>query len=83
MISGRTNPERWRAHRSGLGRWECHLERKRDVLDELEVRRIADEAAGIEKRFGRPLDLEWAYDDTNELWWLQARPLTVFAPPPS
>lgn len=37
---------------------------------------IIDEAKFIEKKYGKPADLEWAIDKNGKLWWLQLRPIT-------
>jgi len=42
-----------------------------------EAIRMAAVGIKIEKYFGMPMDLEWAIDKKNVLWWLQARPITV------
>ena len=36
-------------------------------------------AKRIEKHFGAPQDIEWAFDDTGELFVLQSRPVTGLA----
>lgn len=47
------------------------------ILEDHEVLHLARWAAAVEKRFERPMDLEWAKDgETQDLWIVQARPLT-------
>ncbi len=46
------------------------------ILDEEEFRRLLTQALEIEKRFGAPVDLEYAIDKEHNLWWLQLRPIT-------
>ncbi|MCP5057976.1 MAG: hypothetical protein GY937_14820 [bacterium] len=85
LVSGHTEPERWRVYPSGLGGFEAHLEHVGDderVLSEKEAIAIVVEALRLERAFGHPLDLEWALEDDAEPWWLQARPITVAAEPP-
>ena len=85
LVSGHTEPERWRVYPSGLGGFEAHLEHVGDqerVLSEQEAIAIVVEALRLERAFGYPLDLEWALEDDAEPWWLQARPITVAAEPP-
>ncbi len=81
LVSGRAQPERWRVYRSGLGTWEPHRDPGSPgaVLRPDEAVSLAEEAAALAGRFGHPLDLEWALDET--LWWLQARPITAAVPP--
>ena len=40
------------------------------------IREIANEARRIQKLYGSPVDLEWAYDGKN-VYWLQVRPITA------
>jgi pyruvate,water dikinase len=40
------------------------------------IREIANEARRIQKLYGSPVDLEWAYDGKN-VYWLQIRPITA------
>ena len=39
-------------------------------------------AERIEKHFGTPQDIEWAYAADKTLWIVQARPMTALPPPP-
>ncbi len=58
-------------------RWEkatCRL------LPEEDFSRLIREALAIEKAYGRPADLEWAFDSTGILYWLQLRPVTGLSP---
>lgn len=82
LVSGRSEPSRFRVHRSGLGRLETHVEGTPGALTVAEAEAIAREAAGLEARLGEPLDLEWALDGEGTLWWLQARPITALREPP-
>lgn len=53
-------------------------ERTARVLDDEEVRRLAEWAVAVEKHYGVPMDLEWAKDGrTGEIFLVQARPETV------
>ena len=47
------------------------------VLDDGEVRRVADLARTISKAFGRPQDVEWAFTADGALHILQTRPITT------
>jgi len=44
------------------------------------LRSLATSALELERKFGNPLDIEWAIDGAGTLWFLQARPITA-APP--
>lgn len=67
MVSGTRAPLRWIWRGTGFtlspSRW-----------DEV-VAKIAAESRQLATKFGRPVDLEWAYD--GSLWWLQVRPITA------
>jgi len=85
LVSGRVEPERWRAYRTGLGTWELHPDGhggRTPVLELAQVESIAAEASRLAMTMGRPLDLEWALDGNGTLWWLQARPITAAKPAP-
>jgi len=53
---------------------DCHL------LTKEEFNRLTQEALDIEQAYGRPVDLEWAFDATGTLYWLQMRPITGLSP---
>lgn len=53
-------------------------ERNKFSLSDEDVLQLARYAVKIEKHYGRPMDIEWAKDGTNQqLYILQARPETV------
>ncbi len=54
---------------------------RRDLpcLDEAEMRRIAEIGMKIEKYFRKPQEVEWAIDESGNLFILQARPLNIRA----
>ncbi|MFD0274226.1 phosphoenolpyruvate synthase [Kitasatospora sp. NPDC127111] len=53
-------------------------ERAGRVLDDAEVRALAEWAVAVEEHFGCPMDIEWAKDGpTGALYLVQARPETV------
>ncbi len=55
-------------------------ERQTYVLSEDQVLRLAKWGVMIEEHYGKPMDIEWAYDaEKNELYIVQARPETVQA----
>ncbi len=44
-----------------------------------ELARLADHGLAIERHFGCPQDVEWAFDEAGRLWILQSRPLATAA----
>ncbi len=55
-------------------------DRHRYVLTDSQVLRLAKWGTIIEEHYGRPMDIEWAFDgETKELYIVQARPETVQA----
>ena len=62
----------WRDGRRQLSAEES----MRPVLDDAEVRRLADLAVRIERHYGAPQDTEWAFDADGHVWMLQSRPVT-------
>ena len=51
------------------------------TLDNTQLARLAEIGLSIERHFGGPQDIEWAYDD-GYFWVLQARPITNLPPAP-
>ena len=66
-------PDRW------IFRWGQFTESPdgHDTFDQI-IRKIAQETRQIAKRYGKPVDLEWAYDGQN-IFWLQIRPITMLS----
>jgi pyruvate, water dikinase len=46
------------------------------VLDDSEVRVLAELALKIEAHYESPQDTEWAFDEDGKVWMLQSRPVT-------
>ena len=46
-------------------------------ISDKEAERLAAYGLEIEKHYGRPMDIEWAKDDKNKIFIIQARPETV------
>jgi pyruvate,water dikinase len=52
-------------------------ESDRPVMDDDEVKRVAELGRRIEAHYGAPQDTEWAFDPDGEIWMLQSRPVTA------
>ncbi len=50
------------------------------VLDDREVLELARLGVEIERHYGAPQDTEWSFDPAGNVWMLQSRPITTFAP---
>lgn len=81
LVSGASEPERWRAYLSGAGTWDSRCTASKSVLRQNEAVALAVTARNLASRYGRPLDLEWAIDGAGNIWWLQARPITAVVAP--
>jgi pyruvate,water dikinase len=55
--------------------------RNAPCLDADAVRTLVDVAKRVERHFGAPQDIEWAFDRDGELFVLQSRPVTGLAKP--
>lgn len=66
----KSDPERW------VAKWGSWLQKPQEghIPEEL-VLDFIKQAKAIEKKFGQPIDLEWAYDGKT-LYFLQVRPIT-------
>jgi pyruvate,water dikinase len=49
----------------------------RPVLNDEEVREVAELGVRIEDHYGAPQDTEWAYNEEGSVWMLQSRPVTT------
>jgi len=65
--------------KTGGTKWETVPKDTRDVsaLNDEEIVRLAQYGVKIEKHYGGPQDIEWAMDDSGELFILQVRPETI------
>jgi pyruvate, water dikinase len=53
-------------------------DRQRFCLTDIQIEQLAQHAITIEQHYGRPMDIEWALDGSdNQLYIVQARPETV------
>jgi pyruvate,water dikinase len=55
-------------------------------LSDEQILALLDMVVRVEKHYQKPVDIEWAFaaddSDHNELWLLQARPITTYVPLP-
>ena len=72
LVSGEVTPDAYVVPRRRSMRWAAGIADD-PVLDD-----VIEQALAVERRFGRPMDVEWAYDG-DRLFLVQARPITVAA----
>ena len=69
------------ARRGGTVARELSVEEScRPALSEEEVLRVAELGLAIEREYGAPQDIEWAFDPDGNIWMLQSRPIKRWAP---
>lgn len=79
LVSGQVAPSRFTIElRTGAIR-EQRIEEADATLSEGLAREFAGLLLDIQAHFGRPQDVEWAVDEHDTLWILQARPITTVA----
>jgi pyruvate,water dikinase len=72
LVSGDVSGEEWSVNGTAARR----RRRAEDVLDETRALAVADLAREVERHYGAPQDIEWAFEG-EELRLLQARPMTA------
>jgi phosphohistidine swiveling domain-containing protein len=75
LVSGLARPDHWLMSRDGTVT-DREIQGSEPVLRDAELAHLLDGALRAERRYGTPLDMEWALDETGRLWWLQARSIT-------
>lgn len=78
LVSGRATPDHYAVGLDGKA-VRTELAGSQAVLSEAQLAELVSLARKAEAGFGKPLDMEWAFDGKGELYWLQARPITVTA----
>ena len=79
LVSGLETPDHYVLDRRGEV-LRADLVGDRAILEPESLRKLLAEAIRAEARRGTPLDLEWAIDADDQIWWLQARPITTLGP---
>ena len=79
LVSGHIDPERLVVSRVDLT--ATGSERATRLLSPADVHNLAGLALRLERRLGRPQDIEWSIDDDGRLWILQTRPITTVGTP--
>lgn len=82
LVGGQSTPDHWLLDRDGKV-VERDIQGDEPSLRNEDLVRLRNEALRAERRFGTPLDMEWAFDRSGKLWWLQARPITSLPADPN
>lgn len=82
LVGGRASPDHYVLDRTGRT-LEAHLEGAEPVLTPGDRAALLEAARAAEAREGHPLDLEWAIDRQERIYWLQARPITRLGADPT
>jgi phosphohistidine swiveling domain-containing protein len=82
LVSGHATPDHWLLARDGSV-FEKDIHGRYSVLSDAELTLLLDGALRAEQRYEAPLDMEWAIDQSGELRWLQARPITQLPADPN
>lgn len=78
LVSGEADSDNFEVSVDG----EIETEATDPCLTDAQVREVAQLARSCENAFGRPQDIEWAFDKDGKLWLLQSRPITTLAGKP-
>lgn len=80
LVGGRSSADHFVLSREGAV-LERTLQGEHATLDEARLGHLLREALKAEAGLGYPLDLEWAIGDDDQVYWLQARPITTLELP--
>jgi pyruvate, water dikinase len=80
IVSGKVTPEQYRVVVAGNEKLSCLQFEGNGKVPEALIKQVGYLARRLERRYlGVPQDIEWSYDGQN-LWVLQARPITTLLP---
>jgi phosphohistidine swiveling domain-containing protein len=82
VVSGAVDPDHHVVDVSAGQITERVVRHERPVMTDALILELAEVGRRIERRFGRPQDVEFAVDGDERLWIVQARPITTLYPLP-
>ena len=82
VVSGLVTPDHYVLDDQGrLGEFQPGDPDRTQRLPDHVLAELVRLGLAVARHFGRPQDIEWAYAD-DQIWLLQARPMTALPPPP-
>ncbi len=82
LVSGTTTPDHYVVTRNNTI-VQSDIQGTEPTLTLETISTLVSQACDIEKKYGQPMDLEWAIDQQGNLFWLQARPITALPADPN
>jgi phosphohistidine swiveling domain-containing protein len=82
VVSGSVDPDHYTADPTSGEVLERRVRGDQPVLADAQVRELATIGTRIERQFGNPQDIEFAFDGDGRLWIVQSRPVTTLFPLP-
>ncbi len=81
IVSGKINPIRYRVHRKTFT-IQAESDEKQQLFDQQKIQQLAQTCLQIERYFGAPQDIEWAFYQ-DQIYFLQSRPIIAAASKPA
>jgi len=81
IVGGKVNPARYRVHRKTL-KVNVESDEKQLLFDHEKIQLLAQICLKIERCFGAPQDVEWAFYQ-DQFYFVQSRPITTAATKPA
>ena len=75
VVDGEHTPDHYALDRKGTIKRSTIVGAQ--VLDEIELKRLAEMGRKLEEMHGCPQDIEWAFDRNGDIFLLQSRPITT------
>jgi len=72
LVSGKMSAQQYRVRKGKVEQMPEH-----PILSKEEALNLGEAARRAETLFEKPMDLEWAIDQNDQVQWLQARPITI------
>ncbi|HEV8490331.1 MAG TPA: PEP/pyruvate-binding domain-containing protein [Candidatus Limnocylindrales bacterium] len=82
VVAGSIDPDHYTADPKSGEILERRVRGDKAVLTDVQVRELAAAGTRIERQFGSPQDIEFAFDGDGRLWIVQSRPITTLFPLP-